>query len=963
MHPGLKLCAGQAFAEQITTNTTYEVRDVSLATGVAGDVLGRVTITPGAPVVLPAPGFPFQVVTNDPSDHLRIRLRWGTPDSLRRLSLLQFGFNVWRIPTNAAIAGGFNVTPPTPAQLKSNPNFLRFNPAPVMATRDYSPFSGPGGSDDASDGNTYFVADNGGGLSKGPPFIDGTNFYYFITARDILGRDGLVSTGRLATACRRLPPLAPTDPRVQNTVAPGTTNQSRLLITWKQNNGPNDLITEYWVYRWPNPTMAMTNDATPLSNRVAVVTHVPGASNNAYLDVSNSAPAVAGASNYWYTIRAVSQAACDKLLSPHSPPAWGVLRERAAPPATTGELVGSCGTPVVVFQSIATVSNTPNLEPFGWNYRFTCQRRDPGIAWVQFAVSNNFGIGEIIGPLYFPPDGDSASADFYVLIAGTNYALDVTCIVGTYYGRVSQPAMAHFTAQVYPDRQEAMFLAGQLLLTALSSSDPLLDAPTGSVASVHGQVLNFDGTNFTQASTANLSVLSTRNTRADVWLFQTEPFVNRDPGFIASINSPDWSDSLSGLPGALNVVREGDGGTSAGLSSATTTNLGAPPAGSSFGLRNQFNPAISLFSYSGPRAAEAVAVKISPTPGPYVAPLSISFSVLPAGAGVQYRVGAADSWHAYAAAFQLTNDMTIQFYGTNGGARGGLQFASYTLGGATTNPPPPVNLGSSNPPPALPTNAIVLSANGTVFYGRRSANNFGTIWAINLDGSGDTYITTGARPRVSRDGRRLAFLRENNPFGNQGNVWMRDMQSGLETRLFSNPDFVVCYDWEPNAAALLTDYFCNIWDLNTNGGGGLSAVVAGDCYDDAPVRNPVDNRIAFHNVNPSSSVAGLFLTAANGSARQRIISSVAGATWPAWAPNGQWLAFSDGNTSASLDNGTNLWVAQPNGVIINQITALTAPNRLPHGALWSPDGDALVTAGTIFNTNGLWIHSADTRIG
>ena len=483
----------------------------------------------------------------------------------------------------------------------------------------------------------------------------------------------------------------------------------------------------------------------------------------------------------------------------------------------------------------------------------------------------------------------------------------------------------------------------------------LLDAPAGGGASVHAQVLNFDGTNFTQRSNSNLPALSTRNTRADVWLFQTEPFVNRDPGFIASINSPDWSDSLSGLPGALNVVREGDGGTSAGLSSATTTNLGAPPSGSAFGLPNQFNAAISLFSYSGPRAAEAVAVKISPTPGPYVAPLSISFSVLPAGAGVQYRAGSADSWHAYTASFQITNDATIQFYGTNGSARGSLQFASYTLGGAATNPPPPVNLGSSNPPPPFPTNAIVLSANGTVFYGRRSANNFGTIWAINLDGSGDTYITTGARPRVSRDGRRLAFLRENNPFGNQGNVWMRDMQSGLETRLFSNPDFVVCYDWEPNAAALLTDYFCNIWDLNTNGGGGLSAVVAGDCYDDAPVRNPVDNRIAFHNVNPSSSVAGLYLAAANGGARQRIISSVVGATWPAWSPDGQWLAFSDGNSAASLDNGTNLWVAQPGGTSLNQITALTAPNRLPHGALWSPDGDALVTAGTIFNTNGLWI--------
>ena len=47
MNPGLTLCAGQAFSEQITNVTTYEVREVNPATGTAGDVIGRVTITPG----------------------------------------------------------------------------------------------------------------------------------------------------------------------------------------------------------------------------------------------------------------------------------------------------------------------------------------------------------------------------------------------------------------------------------------------------------------------------------------------------------------------------------------------------------------------------------------------------------------------------------------------------------------------------------------------------------------------------------------------------------------------------------------------------------------------------------------------------------------------------------------------------------------------------------------------------
>src|SRR6185312_862468 len=126
-NPGLQLCAGHAFSEQIATTTTYEVREINAATGSADYVVGRVTLVPGAAVVLPAPGQPFQVMTNSPSDHLLIRLRWGSPPELRRLAPLQFGYNVWRIPKAAAEAGNFNVTPPTIAQLYSNTNFTRAN--------------------------------------------------------------------------------------------------------------------------------------------------------------------------------------------------------------------------------------------------------------------------------------------------------------------------------------------------------------------------------------------------------------------------------------------------------------------------------------------------------------------------------------------------------------------------------------------------------------------------------------------------------------------------------------------------------------------------------------------------------------------------------------------------------------------------------------------------------------------
>ena len=261
----------------------------------------------------------------------------------------------------------------------------------------------------------------------------------------------------------------------------------------------------------------------------------------------------------------------------------------------------------------------------------------------------------------------------------------------------------------------------------------LLDAPPGT-ASTHLQVLRFDGTNFTQLTAANLPAISSRTSRGNVWLFQLEPFVNRVPGFLASLNSPDWADGVSGLPGAVQVTTETDNGTNNGLGTVVTNNLGVPPAGAAFGLANQYNFAISLFSYVAPQAAPPVAVTISPPPGPYGSAQTVSFTATPAGSTIQYRVNSLDSWHAYAAPFVITNDTTVQFYGTSPlGVRAGLQFASYTFGNPATsgtNSPIPTIPGNTNTVAVLSTNQLTISPDGTIFYGRVSLVTNFTIWAI-----------------------------------------------------------------------------------------------------------------------------------------------------------------------------------------------------------------------------------------
>jgi hypothetical protein len=493
----------------------------------------------------------------------------------------------------------------------------------------------------------------------------------------------------------------------------------------------------------------------------------------------------------------------------------------------------------------------------------------------------------------------------------------------------------------------------------------LFDAPPGGPASVHGQVLQFDGTSFTQLSAANLPNVSTRSTRANVWLFQLEPFVHRDAGFIASVSAPDWSDSVTGLPAALNAATESDGGTNTGLGGIVSSSLGAPPSGATNGLPNQYHPAISLFSYSPPRAPEPASILISPPPGPYGAPIPVSFTWPGSSLRVFYRVTPGGTWQSYAAPFQLTNDATVEYYGSPllSPARSQIQLAAYTIGNpptSGTNSPINVTPGNTNTVVVLSTNQLSISPDGTVFYGRVSAANNYSIWAINLDGSSDTFVTTGARPRVSSDGRYLAFLRGGTPLVTQGNVYVRDLQTSQESLLYSNTSYTIGYDWDLTQTNLVFDWSCWLWSIGVGGGtGAVLPLPAPDCYDDAPVVNPVEGSVAFHNLDPDSSLSGLYVTSPDRTSKTRLVTSVPGASWPAWSPDGTWLAFADGNSASSAfsaDAGTNLWVVRGDGTDLTQISGFTdGMNHFPHGALWTPDSSGLVGAGTVFGTNGLWL--------
>jgi hypothetical protein len=488
----------------------------------------------------------------------------------------------------------------------------------------------------------------------------------------------------------------------------------------------------------------------------------------------------------------------------------------------------------------------------------------------------------------------------------------------------------------------------------------LLDAPTGSGITSHAQVLHFDGTNYSLLSAGYLPSPTAPNTRANFWFFQSEPFVSSDPVFVSSIAVPDWTDRALGTGnlyygGSLNT--EADRGPSSGLGNLMSTGYLPAPSGAFYGLPNQYDEAISLFSYGSARAPEPL-VTITPPAGTYASPLQVFVSTSPASYVPLYRAGTRDTWHVFTGTpFWLTNDVTVQYYATNYGVAGDrspLFSARYSLGHPDVTPPPPqnVNPDQTNGVPANP-NPVQLSTKGTLFYSRRSETDAGTIWAINLDGTDDTYITAGARPRASRDGRYIAFLHDGSPFSSQGNIWRRDLVTGQEDLLFVNTDVVVGFDWFGDDSALIIDFACALYKLSTNTT--LSPyVVADQCYDNAPVLSPVDGRVAFHNTN--SVTGGLYLAAANGSGRTNILGQVDGAfpAWPAWSHDGAQLAV--GQSATGPNKTRNLYLINPDGTGLDPLTGFSDPtNGWPSGAIWFPSDNALIGAGEIHGTNGLWI--------
>lgn len=408
-HPMLAVMMGIAVISPMqagSTVTTFELR--AQADGLLGpdapfdQVIGRITLDSANPVVLPATPKPVYIPDMGAKGHLNARIRWATPETLRRMSPLTHGFNVYRVPRSEAETRGWHLTPPDHEVMAisavTDPLVVQLNEVPILPASRFTP-------EQAADLNVkpdeFHFLDNNNSLGPGATgvrFVDGEQFYYFVAARDLLGRPGAISQGTLITHFDTMPPDVPTGIRVKNLYRYQAATQSstqELEVSWEQPRmGAN--VSGYKVYRWENVQEMVDADSNGTQDQalIGVATHVPGTERYSLVDDSPTAPHVPEdlGKTYWYSVRAVEGRAGGTFESANSVPAFGVLRDRTGPAKGGTRVTYSDYRPTVAMAGssvTALPADTSNFTGPGGDvghFRLVANKLSPAIREVQYYV-------------------------------------------------------------------------------------------------------------------------------------------------------------------------------------------------------------------------------------------------------------------------------------------------------------------------------------------------------------------------------------------------------------------------------------------------------------------------------------------------------------------------------------------------------------------------------------------------
>ncbi|MDZ4864161.1 MAG: hypothetical protein SGJ01_12025 [Gemmatimonadota bacterium] len=234
------------------------------------------------------------------------------------------------------------------------------------------------------------------------------------------------------------------------------------------------------------------------------------------------------------------------------------------------------------------------------------------------------------------------------------------------------------------------------------------------------------------------------------------------------------------------------------------------------------------------------------------------------------------------------------------------------------------------------------------------------IYVMRPDGSQVQRVTTLQMPdfttaALSPDGSRIVFAR--GPDG-ASDLWMvnRDGTNMHQVTSGGDAGYPV---WAPDGQRLaFRRNLVGIFTANADGSG-LTQVTSE--WDFGAAWSPDGTKIAFaRNVQHwSTCYIDIFVVNADGSNVARLTYEGAGgwcgaALWPAWSPNGQFIAYSTSNHGSTPDP-LSIWVMAPDGS--NQ-TRLTTTTNSDYPS-WSPDGSAIVFSSDRSGNQDVWWMKAD----
>ncbi len=278
---------------------------------------------------------------------------------------------------------------------------------------------------------------------------------------------------------------------------------------------------------------------------------------------------------------------------------------------------------------------------------------------------------------------------------------------------------------------------------------------------------------------------------------------------------------------------------------------------------------------------------------------------------------------------------------------------------------------------------IIYSRLQTNLQAAPTGANQPTIWAIGQDGANDRQITTGTQPRISDDGRYLLFKRfpgsPNNPYGNpwggDGQLWVRELATGTETMIFSwyYAGYVLGYYFSPESNQgiyqIILSYITLTYKMNLDGTGGTP--IPGQLERDFfPVVRRGDSKIVSHAQGENGLATLTFDTAT----RTVIPNTQTNDFNPSWSNDNQLVGY--GTIFPANANPFNvaapypyvfgkLGKTKPDGTGRTQLLDLTGgstsggTNGITFSTIWTNDNSKIIVAAKINGVSGLYAAKTD----